>query len=120
MKESKGQDIRAFVVGSKVVAAMRRIAKEGEFRSNVHRGGATEAVRLTPEGEALAIQATQALGLGVAGVDLLESANGYLVMEVNSSPGLEGIEKATKVDVAGAIIDHVKERVEEQRRDSRA
>lgn len=109
--ESKGRDIRAFVVGDHVVAAMRRIAQGHEFRSNVHRGGRTERVCLDMEFERTAVRAAQILGLRVAGVDMLEAADGPQVMEVNSSPGLEGIEGATGIDVAGAIIEHLEERV---------
>ena len=100
VKESRGRDIRALVVGDRVVAAMRRIAHGDEFRSNVHRGGAVEAVSLPPDYEEAAVRSAQIMGLRVAGVDMLESVNGPLVMEVNSSPGLEGIETATKLDVA--------------------
>ncbi len=109
VKESKGRDVRAFVVGGRVVAAMRRVAQGDEFRSNVHRGGRTEAVTLSPEYETTAIHAAQIMGLRCAGVDLLEGEDGPKVMEINSSPGLEGIEAATGVDVAGAIVDHVEE-----------
>ncbi|SNC63251.1 SSU ribosomal protein S6P modification protein [Kytococcus aerolatus] len=105
--ESRGRDIRALVVGDRVVAAMRRSAQGDEFRSNVHRGGSVEAVRLDPAFEAAAVRSAQIMGLRVAGVDMLESDRGPLVMEVNSSPGLEGIERATELDVAGAIIDYV-------------
>lgn len=105
--ESRGKDIRAFVVGDRVVGAMRRSAVGDEFRSNVHRGGTTEAVSLTKEYEKAAIQAAQIMGLRVAGVDMLESDLGPLVMEVNSSPGLEGIEGATELDIAGAIVDYM-------------
>lgn len=111
VKESKGRDIRALVVGEQVVAAMRRVAKDDEFRSNVHRGGAVERVDLDPEYEKLAVRAAQIMGLRVAGVDMLEGAQGPLVMEVNSSPGLEGIETATGLDVAGAIIDYIDNQV---------
>jgi len=111
VKESKGRDVRALVVGDRVVAAMRRTAKGDEFRSNVHRGGTVEAVDLDPEFERIAVRASQIMGLKVAGVDLLESDDGPLVMEVNSSPGLEGIEAATKLDVAGAIIDYIDNQV---------
>lgn len=110
--ESRGKDVRAFVVGGRVVAAMRRRAQGQEFRSNVHRGGATEAITLDPEYERTAVQATQILGLRVAGVDMLEGADGPQVMEVNSSPGLEGIEAITGVDIAGAIIDHINDEIE--------
>ena len=104
IKESSGTDIRALVVGNRVVAAMRRIAPEGEFRSNVHRGGKAEHVKLNPEEEKLAVVAAQVLGLRVAGVDLMRSNRGPLVLEVNSSPGLQGIEDSSGVDVAGEII----------------
>ena len=104
IKESSGTDIRALVVGNRVVAAMRRIAPEGEFRSNVHRGGKAEHVKLNPEEEKMAVVAAQVLGLRVAGVDLMRSNRGPLVLEVNSSPGLQGIEDSSGVDVAGEII----------------
>jgi len=104
IKESSGTDIRALVVGNRVVAAMRRIAPDGEFRSNVHRGGKAEHVKLNPEEEKLAVVAAQVLGLRVAGVDLMRSNRGPLVLEVNSSPGLQGIEDSSGVDVAGEII----------------
>jgi ribosomal protein S6--L-glutamate ligase len=110
--ESKGTDIRAFVIGDRVVAAMRRRAQGDEFRSNVHRGGSTEAVQLDPEYERTAVQAAQIMGLRVAGVDMLEGDDGPLVMEVNSSPGLEGIETATSLDIAGAIVDYVANQVD--------
>ena len=109
--ESKGRDIRALVVGDRVVAAMRRVAQGDEFRSNVHRGGRVEAVELDEEYEQTAVRSAQIMGLRVAGVDMLEGKDGPLVMEVNSSPGLEGIETATKLDVAGAIIDHIANQV---------
>jgi ribosomal protein S6--L-glutamate ligase len=111
VKESRGRDIRAFVVGGRVVAAMRRMAKGDEFRSNVHRGGTAEPVDLPPEFERTALRAAQILGLRVAGVDMLEGNAGPQIMEVNSSPGLEGIEGATGVDVAGAIVEHVEDQV---------
>ena len=109
--ESRGRDIRALVVGDRVVAAMRRTAEGDEFRSNVHRGGSVEAVSLSPEYERAAVRSAQIMGLRVAGVDMLEGNEGPLVMEVNSSPGLEGIERATKLDVAGAIIDYISHEV---------
>ncbi len=109
--ESKGQDIRAFVVGDRVVAAMRRKASGDEFRSNLHRGGTSEVVHLDPEFERVAVQSAQIMGLRVAGVDMLESEDGPLVMEVNSSPGLEGIETATDLDIAGAIVDYIANQV---------
>jgi ribosomal protein S6--L-glutamate ligase len=105
--ESKGKDIRAFVVGDRVVAAMRRVAQGQEFRSNVHRGGVAEAVELPDEYAETAVRAAQITGLRVAGVDMLESKTGPQIMEVNSSPGLEGIEKCTGLDVAGAVIDYI-------------
>jgi ribosomal protein S6--L-glutamate ligase len=109
--ESKGQDVRAFVIGDQVVAAMRRTARAGEFRSNLHRGGTLEPVDLDSVARRVAVRATQILGLNVAGVDLLESHDGPLVVEVNSSPGLQGIEAATGLDVAGAIIDYMNNQV---------
>jgi ribosomal protein S6--L-glutamate ligase len=109
--ESRGRDIRALVVGDRVVAAMRRRAQGGEFRSNVHRGGSTEVVELDDEYQRVAVQSAQIMGLRVAGVDMLESDLGPMVMEVNSSPGLEGIEGATELDIAGAIIDYVANQV---------
>lgn len=111
ISESRGRDIRAFVVGGRVVAAMRRVAKGDEFRSNVHRGGHAEKVQLDGVYERTAVRAAQIMGLRVAGVDMLESNEGPLVMEVNSSPGLEGIETTTGIDVAGAIIEHIEEEV---------
>ena len=107
IKESSGVDIRAIVVGKKVVAAMQRVAPEGEFRSNVHRGAATKHINLTPEEEEIAIKSTKILGLSVAGVDLMRSKRGPLVLEVNSSPGLQGIELLTGADVAGEIISFI-------------
>jgi ribosomal protein S6--L-glutamate ligase len=109
--ESKGRDIRALVVGDRVVGAMRRTAEGDEFRSNVHRGGSVEAVELDADYERTAVRAAQIMGLRVAGVDMLEGNDGPLVMEVNSSPGLEGIERATELDIAGAIIDHIANQV---------
>jgi ribosomal protein S6--L-glutamate ligase len=110
--ESKGKDIRAFVVGDRVVAAMRRVAQGQEFRSNVHRGGVAEAVDLPEAYRETAVRSAQILGLRVAGVDMLESDAGPQVMEVNSSPGLEGIEKATNLDIAGAIVEYIAARVD--------
>jgi ribosomal protein S6--L-glutamate ligase len=95
------------VVGEKVVAAMKRQGKEGEFRSNLHRGGSAELLKITPEERSTAVRAARIMGLNVAGVDLLRSNHGPVVMEVNSSPGLEGIEKATGKDVAGIIIEFI-------------
>jgi len=104
IKEAGGADIRCFVVGEKVVAAMKRQGKEGEFRSNIHRGGSASIVSLTREERATAVRAANTMGLNVCGVDILRSSRGPLVMEVNSSPGLEGIERATGKDIAGTII----------------
>ncbi len=104
IKEAGGMDIRCFIVGGKVVAAMSRQGAEGEFRSNLHRGGTAAKIKITPEERSTATRAAKAMGLNVAGVDLLRSNHGPVVMEVNSSPGLEGIEAATKVDVADRII----------------
>jgi ribosomal protein S6--L-glutamate ligase len=109
--ESKGKDVRAFVIGNRVIGAMRRVAQGQEFRSNVHRGGQAEAIDLEPVYAKTAVRAAQILGLSVAGVDMLEGADGPQVMEVNSSPGLEGIEGATGNDIAGAVIDYVADRV---------
>lgn len=105
--ESRGRDIRAFVVGDRVVAAMRRVAQGQEFRSNVHRGGLTEVVTLDKEYTETAVRAAQIMGLRVAGVDMLEGKDGPLIMEVNSSPGLEGIETCTQLDIAGAVVDYI-------------
>ena len=105
--EAKGADLRCFVVGDRVVAAMRRQAPKGDFRSNLHRGGTAKAVRASKAEIETAVRAARVLGLGVAGVDLIRSKRGPLVLEVNSSPGLEGIEEATGIDVAGCIIEHV-------------
>jgi len=107
IEEAGGSDIRCLVVGGKVVAAMRRQAPDGEFRSNLHRGGSASLVKISPEERQTAVSAAKILGLSVAGVDLLRSARGPLVMEVNSSPGLEGIEAASGKDVAGIIIEHL-------------
>jgi ribosomal protein S6--L-glutamate ligase len=111
IREANGSDIRALVVGRKVVAAMKRQAISGEFRSNIHRGGTARKFRLPAEYRKTALAAARVLGLTVAGVDLIESAEGPMVMEVNSSPGLEGIQKTTGVDVADAIIEHVERSV---------
>ncbi|WP_338669475.1 30S ribosomal protein S6--L-glutamate ligase [Pseudodesulfovibrio methanolicus] len=107
IKESRGTDIRCLVVGGKVVAAMRRTAGKGEFRSNIHRGGSAEPVKITPEERSTAVRAARIMGLNVCGVDLLRSNHGPVVMEVNSSPGLEGIEKATGIDIADKIIEFI-------------
>ncbi|OHC75655.1 MAG: ribosomal protein S6 modification protein [Rhodospirillales bacterium RIFCSPLOWO2_12_FULL_58_28] len=107
IKEAHGEDIRCLVVGGKVVAAMLRKGKEGDFRSNLHRGGSAEAVKITPAERKTAVTAAKVMGLNVCGVDLLRSSHGPVVMEVNSSPGLEGVEKATGIDVAGKIIEFI-------------
>lgn len=116
IKEAGGADIRALVVDGKVVGAMKRQAKEGEFRSNLHRGGTAEIIKLTSKEKKMAIDAAKALGLGVAGVDLLRSNRGPLVMEVNSSPGLQGIETATEVNIAGKIIAYLEANVNKKRK----
>lgn len=107
IKESAGADIRCFVIGGKVVASMKRQAREGEFRSNLHRGGTASPIRITPEERSAAVRAARTMGLNVAGVDILRSNHGALVMEVNSSPGLEGIEKASGKDLATMIIQFI-------------
>jgi ribosomal protein S6--L-glutamate ligase len=107
IKEAGGADIRAIVIDGRVVGAMKRQGKEGEFRSNLHRGGTAEVIELTDEEETAAIKAAKAMGLGIAGVDMLQSARGPLILEVNSSPGLEGIEKATGKDIAREIIKYI-------------
>ena len=107
IKEAGGSDIRCLVIGEKVVAAMMRRAREGEFRSNLHRGGTASLVRLTPEERSTAVRAAKIMGLNMSGVDILRSNHGPVVMEVNSSPGLEGIEAATEKDVAGMIIQFI-------------
>lgn len=107
IREAGGADLRVFVVDGQVVGAMKRQAREGEFRSNLHRGGTASLIKLTPEERSTAIKAAKKLGLAIAGVDLLQSDRGPLVLEVNSSPGLEGIEGATGVDIAGKIIEYV-------------
>ena len=115
IKEAGGADIRCFVVGDKVVASMIRQGKEGEFRSNLHRGGSAKLIKITPEERSTAVRSAKVMGLNVAGVDLLRSNHGPVVMEVNSSPGLEGIEKATGKDVAGMIIDFIEKNARQGR-----
>lgn len=105
--ESQGEDIRCFVIGDKVVAAMKRCAEPGEFRANLHRGGRSELVTVSKAEREVAVKAAKIMGLGMAGVDLLRSSRGPLVLEINSSPGLEGIEKATNMDIAGSVIDYL-------------
>lgn len=112
IEEAKGADIRAFVVGGKVVAAMKRQGVEGDFRSNIHRGGSAQAIKLSKAEKNLAIQAAKVMGLDVAGVDMLQSERGPLLMEVNSSPGLEGIETFTGIDIAGTIMDYIEKRMQ--------
>ncbi|NEQ72814.1 MAG: 30S ribosomal protein S6--L-glutamate ligase [Okeania sp. SIO2C9] len=112
IKEAGGADLRCFVVGDKVIASMKRQGAEGEFRSNLHRGGKAEKIKLTPEERSTATRSAKAMGLRVAGVDLLRSNHGPVVMEVNSSPGLEGIEAATGVDVSGKIIEFLEKNAE--------
>ncbi len=109
VKEAKGEDIRCLVVGGKVVAAMKRTGKSGDFRSNLHQGGSAETVKITPTERQTAVSAAKIMGLNVCGVDLLRSAHGPVVMEVNSSPGLEGVEKATGIDVASKIIKFIED-----------
>lgn len=114
IKESNGCDIRAFVIGGRVVASMMRTAKEGEFRSNLHRGGTAKPVDISPEEEQMAVNAASALGLNVAGVDLLRSSRGPLVLEVNSSPGLQGIETSTGLDIASMIIEYIEKNIKNE------
>jgi ribosomal protein S6--L-glutamate ligase len=115
IREANGADIRCFVVGGKVVAAMRRQGREGEFRSNLHRGGSASAAQLNAAETDTALRAARVMGLNVAGVDLLRSRRGPLVLEVNSSPGLEGIEAATGIDVGGEIIEYLVRRVRQRK-----
>jgi ribosomal protein S6--L-glutamate ligase len=115
IEEAGGADIRAFVVNGKVVGAMKRQGAEGEFRSNIHRGGSGSIIKLNRREKAAAVNAAKTLGLSVAGVDMLQSSRGPLIIEVNSSPGLEGIEKATGIDIAGEIINYVEEGVKVMR-----
>ncbi|NIC07361.1 30S ribosomal protein S6--L-glutamate ligase [Billgrantia bachuensis] len=116
IKEARGADIRCFVIGDKVVASMKRQAAEGEFRSNLHRGGTASLIRITPEERSTAIRAAKAMGLRVAGVDLLRANHGPVIMEVNSSPGLQGIETATGKDIAGLIIEHIEKNASSTRK----
>lgn len=115
IEEARGEDIRAFLVNGKVVGAMKRKGKEGEFRSNVHRGGSTELIKLTKQQRQAATIAAKSMGLSIAGVDMLESERGPLILEVNSSPGLEGIEKATGKNIAGSIISFIEQKVNQDR-----
>ncbi len=111
IEEAGGADIRCLVLGDKVIAAIKRTAKDGEFRSNLHQGGSAEVVKLTKEERSIAIQATKAMRLGFAGVDIIRSKRGPLVLEVNSSPGIEGVEKTTHINVAEQIIMHIEKAV---------
>jgi len=111
IKESKGCDIRVLVINNEIIGAMKRQGKEGEFRSNLHRGGTSEIINLTPEEKNTALKAVNALGLKIAGVDMLQSKRGPLVLEVNSSPGLEGIETTTRKDIAKAIIRYIEQSI---------
>lgn len=115
IKEAKASDIRAFVVDGEVVGAMKRTGKEGEFRSNLHRGGSAEIIKLKRSEKAAAVKAASAMGLSIAGVDMLQSDRGPLILEVNSSPGLEGIEQATGTDIAGKIIEYVERNYQNKR-----
>ncbi len=119
IKEARGEDIRALVIGNRVVAAMKRTGAEGDFRSNLHRGGRAVQIKITPEERATAVKAAKVLGLNVAGVDMLRSNRGPVVMEVNSSPGLEGIEKATGKDIAGMIIQFLEKNARANRTKTR-
>ena len=116
IKEAGGADIRCLIVGDKVVATMKRTGKEGEFRSNLHRGGSAEIVKITPEERSTAVRAANVMGLNLAGVDMLRSNHGPVIMEVNSSPGLEGIEKSTGKDVGGAIIQFIEKHFKDSTR----
>jgi ribosomal protein S6--L-glutamate ligase len=115
VKEAGGADIRCFVIGDKVIAAMKRQGPEGEFRSNLHRGGSAQIIKITKQERETAVKAARAMGLNVAGVDLLRSERGPLIMEVNSSPGLEGIEKTTGLDVAAKIVEFIEKAIENKK-----
>lgn len=116
IEEAGGADIRAFVVNGEVVGAMKRQGKEGEFRSNLHRGGNANIIKLSRAEKSTALSAAKSMGLSIAGVDMLQSKNGPLVLEVNSSPGLEGIEKATGVDIAGKIVEYIEQSLSKKRK----
>lgn len=118
--EAGGADIRAFIVNGEVIGAMKRQGKEGEFRSNLHRGGHANVIKLSRAEKSAALSSAKSMGLAIAGVDMLQSKNGPLVLEVNSSPGLEGIEKATGVDIAGKIIEYIEESTKKKRRIKKA
>jgi ribosomal protein S6--L-glutamate ligase len=119
IKEAGGSDIRCFVIGGKVVASMKRTGKEGDFRSNLHRGGSAQVIRITPEERSTAVRSARIMGLNVAGVDLLRSNHGPVVLEVNSSPGLEGIETTTGKDIASLVIQFVESNAKPGRTTSR-
>lgn len=119
IKEAGGADIRCLVIGDKVVAAMKRQGKEGEFRSNLHRGGSASLIKITPEERSTAVRSAKVMGLNIAGVDLLRSNHGPVVLEVNSSPGLEGIENATQKDVAGMIIEFIQKNAKQGKTQTR-
>ncbi|MFY0600099.1 MAG: 30S ribosomal protein S6--L-glutamate ligase [Cyclobacteriaceae bacterium] len=114
--EAGGADIRAFIVNGEIIGAMKRQGKEGEFRSNLHRGGNAQIIKLSRAEKSAALGAAKAMGLAIAGVDMLQSKNGPLILEVNSSPGLEGIEKATGVDIAGKIIEYIEQSLARKRK----
>ena len=114
IKEAKGSDFRLFVIGDKVVAAMERRAAEGEFRANIHMGGKGFKAKITPEERKMAVAAAKAMELRVAGVDIIRSENGPMILEINSSPGLEGVEGATKVDIATLMIDHIEKNIKKK------
>ncbi len=119
VKEARGEDIRCLIVGDRVVASMLRKGKEGDFRSNLHRGGSANAIKITPAERSTAVSAAKAMGLNVCGVDMLRSNHGPVVMEVNSSPGLEGVETATNIDVAGKIINFIEKNARQNRTKTR-
>jgi ribosomal protein S6--L-glutamate ligase len=112
IKEAGGSDIRVFIVDGEVVGSMKRTGAEGDFRSNIHRGGTAEVIKLTAKEEKAALKAAKSMGLSIAGVDLLQSSRGPLILEVNSSPGLQGIERATGVDIAGKIVEYIEASIE--------
>lgn len=120
IKEASGRDIRCFVIGDKVVGSMERVAMEGEFRSNIHLGATGHKIRITPTERKMAVKATKVLGLQIAGVDIMRSNTGPKVLEVNSSPGLEGIEKVTGKDIAGMIIEHIEKKFEKRNKTKKA
>lgn len=119
VKEANGEDIRCLVIGDRVVASMLRKGKEGDFRSNLHRGGSAQSIRITPAERSTAVSAAKAMGLNVCGVDMLRSNHGPVVMEVNSSPGLEGVETTTKIDIAGKIIEFIEKNAKQGRSKTR-